>query len=421
MGIPSTSDVRKNVVASMVGNVLEWYDFAIYGFVAPILGRKFFPADDAVASLLAAFGVFAVGCAARPLGGAIFGHIGDKVGRKPALLISVATMGLATFSIGILPDHFQLGATATVLLVVLRIAQGLSVGGEFTGSVVFVGEHAPAARRGYFASWPQFGCDGGFLLGSAVGATTSSVLGQAAMNSWGWRVPFLLGGAIAVVGGVLRRHMTEPPGLAEAERTKAPVLVALRGHWRAMLRMICLILPGSVGFYTLFVYVASYLSETEHFTTAQALDINTVNLLFMMALTLPFAYLSDRIGRRPMLVLFSSGMFLLSWPFWWLIHQGNFGSVLAGELGFGMLLAMGFAVLPATMIELFPAQVRSSGVSVGYNLCLGLFGGTAPLLAAFLVERTGDSFAPAYYLMAVALVSLGAVVGLRETVGERLR
>jgi MFS transporter, MHS family, proline/betaine transporter len=418
--MPTTSELRKNVLAGVIGNVLEWYDFAIYGFLAPILGRRFFPADDQVASLLAAFSVFAIGCAARPLGAAFFGHIGDKVGRKPALMISVIAMGLATFSIGVLPDHAQIGVTATIALVVLRIAQGLSVGGEYTGSIVFVCEHAPLETRGYLASWPQFGCDAGFLLGSGLGAMTSTMLGEAAMESWGWRLPFILGAVIAVCGIGFRRHITEPTALTDAKRSAAPVIAAFRGHWRPMLRMICLILPGSIGFYTLFVYMSSYVTEHLHFTTAQALDANTVTLLLMLVLTIPCAKLSDRLGRKPMLYVFSAGILVFSLPLWWLMHQESLGSILLGELGFGLLFVSGFAVLPATMIEMLPAEVRYSGVSIGYNICLGIFGGTAPLLAAYLVDRTGNAFAPVYCLMAAAALSFGAVLGLPESARQPL-
>lgn len=210
---------QRTVLAGAIGNVLEWYDFAIYGYFAPIIGTLFFPADDPLASLLAAFGVFAVGYAARPLGGAAFGHIGDKIGRKPALILSVMMMGAATSAIGLLPDHAEIGTTAALLLVALRIAQGLSVGGEYPGSIVFLAEHAPPERRGYLASWPMFGSVGGFLLGSGLGALVSSMLDDAAMHAWGWRIPFLLGALIATGGVVFAGPWTT---LESTERRRSP-------------------------------------------------------------------------------------------------------------------------------------------------------------------------------------------------------
>ena len=406
---------RRNVIAGMTGNVLEWYDFAIYGFLAPILGKLFFPADDAVASLLSAFAVFAVGYATRPLGGAVFGHIGDKLGRKPALVISITAMGAATFGIGILPDYAQFGSTAAAALVVLRIIQGISVGGEYTGSIVLLAEHASPERRGRVAVWPQFGTVIGFLLGSGIGALTSTVLGDEVMHAWGWRVPFLLGAPIAIFGVVIRRHITESPVMEQSKRsTGSPVIVALREHWRSILRVICIILVGSIGFYMIFVYVASDLTQHMHFSTARALDISTLSLLVMLAVTLPAAFLSDRFGRKPLLYFVGVGTFVLAWPLWWLMHQDGLALILAGQVGFALLFGVAFAVNTAAMIELLPREVRCSGVAIGYNLCLGLFGGTTPLVATYLVERTADDFAPVYYLMVAAVLQLAVVLRMPE-------
>jgi MFS transporter, MHS family, proline/betaine transporter len=406
----------RNVAASIVGNALEWYDFGVYGFMAPILGRLFFPDEDPVASLLAAFGAFAIGYVARPIGGAIFGHIGDRLGRKTTLVVSILVMGAATTAIGLLPDHGEIGTSAAVLLVLFRILQGLSVGGEYSGSIVFVAEHAPAHRRGLDASWPQFGAVVGFLLGSAVGALTANVFGQDAMDTWAWRLPFLFGAVIALVGLVIRRHLSEPPAQRRLDRAAgSPVIVALRDHWRAMLRLMGLVMVGSVGFYMIFVYAAAAMTETKRLTTAQALDINTASLLLYLALTPLAAMLSDRIGRRPLLYAVALGAFFLSWPLWWLMQQDAYLLILAGQMGFAAIFAVAFAVFPAVMAEMLPAEVRCSGASLGYNLCLGLIGGTTPLVATFLVERTGDGFAPIYYLMAAAAVQLIALVGMRET------
>ena len=413
---------RRNIFAGAIGNALEWYDFAIYGFLAPILGRLFFPADDAVASLLAAFGAFAIGYAARPLGGAIFGHLGDRLGRKPALIVSILAMGFSTCAIGVLPDHAQIGTTAAFLLVFFRILQGLSVGGEYSGSIVFMAEHAPVERRGLDASWPQFGCLVGFLLGSGVGALTSTILGQEVMDTWGWRVPFLLGAVIAVAGIVFRRRLSEPSTARRLDPSAgSPVVVALRDHWRAILRLISLILVGGVGFYMVFVFAASYLTGQMHLTTAHALDINTVSLFFMLALTAPAAMLSDHVGRKPMLMAVALCAFIFAWPLWWLMHQDSFPLILAGQMGFALIFAVAFAVIPSVMAELLPYEVRCSGASIGYNLCLGLFGGTTPLVATYLVARTADDFAPVYYLMAAAALQLAGLIGMKDGTGKPLQ
>ena len=421
---PSTSQAdaaRRNIVAGTVGNVLEWYDFAVYGYLAPIIGALFFPAGDPMASLLAAFGVFAIGFAARPLGGLVFGHIGDKLGRKPPLLYSVFMMGGATLAIGLLPVHAQIGAVAAILLVMMRIAQGLSVGGEYTGSVILLAEHAPPERRGYYAVWPEFGCIIGFLLGSGIAALTTGVLGHERMVAWGWRIPFLLGAVIAVWGIACRRHITESPVVTRANRPPdGSALVAVVAQWRPIVRLVCLMLMFCITFYMMFVYAASYLVDRMHVSTARALDINTVSLVIMLALIVPSAMLSDRVGRKPMLYAITIGMFVLAWPLWWLMHQATLAAILAGQAGFAVLLGLTAGVAPVAMSEMLPANVRCMAVGVGYNLTMALFGGTAPLIATYLVARTADDFMPAYYMMAVAAVSFIAVLGLPETAGKQL-
>ena len=402
--------------------MLEWYDFAVYGTLAPILGKLFFPADDPTASLLAAFGVFAIGYAARPLGGIILGHIGDRMGRKPALILSVMMMGAGTTAIGVLPTHAELGTTAAVLLVVLRILQGLSVGGEYPSSIVFLAEHAPRERRGYVASWPMFGSVVGFLLGSAFGALLSNLMSEAALEAWGWRLPFLFGAVIALCGVLFRRHMSEPPAFAAAQPlTAAPIVAAFRDHWRAIVQIIGLSLVNAVGFYLLWVYATSYLTDRMHVSTADALDINTLSLVVMMPAVTLSAILSDRIGRKPLLYFVSLGTLLLAWPLWWLMHHQSFLLILLGQVGFAVLYGAGYAGLSAVMIEILPAGVRCSASAIGYNICLGLFGGTTPLVATYLVERTADDFAPAYYLMAAAVISLIATLSLPETARKPLQ
>jgi MHS family proline/betaine transporter-like MFS transporter len=413
--------LRRNVVAGTVGNVLEWYDFAVYGYLAPIIGKVFFPGDDPTSSLLAAFGVFAVGFLARPIGGMIFGHFGDKIGRKRVLIISVLMMGAGTFAIGVLPGFAQIGAASAALLVILRILQGISVGGEYAGSVVFLAEHAPPKHRGFLASWPDTGSVLGFLLGSGIGALISWIIGEAALEAWGWRIPFLLGALIAVVGIVFRRQMTESPVCADMMRVAgSPVVAALRHHWRPILQMISLILVNSIGFYMMFVYAVSYLTEQMHVSTARALDINTASLLVMLVVTPTSAALSDKIGRKPLLYFVSLSTLILAWPLWALMHYDNIWAILAGQAGFAMIFGVGYAVTSSVMVEMLPAHVRCSGVAIGYNICLGLFGGTTPLVATYLVARTADDFAPVYYLMAAAAISFAVTLGLPETARKPL-
>ena len=409
---------RRNVAAGSIGTALEMYDFAVYGFLAPIIGPLFFPSDDRLASLLAAFAVFAVGYFARPLGAVLFGHIGDRYGRKTLMAASITLMGVATFCLALLPTDAQIGSTAALLLVICRIAQGLSFGGEYAGSMVFLAEHAPIARRGAMTAFSQTSNIAGFLFGSGLCAFISWQLGETEMAAWGWRIPFFFGAVIAVGGLVIRRFVSEPP--VTLRRDRLPVLVVFRDHWRILFRMICLLMMGGVGFYLLFVYVAAYLREFMHFTTARALEINTLSLIAILLTSIPFAMLSDRIGRKPVLYGVAVATLVLGWPLWQLLHHPSFAVVLAGQIGLALISAATFAVIPATIVEMMPAHIRCSGTSIGYNISLGLFGGTAPFVATYLVERTGDDSTPAYYMMALAVIMLAALRGMKETAGKPL-
>lgn len=418
--IPSQQNRHRNILSGAIGNVLEWYDFAIFGALAPTVGKLFFPSDDAVASLLAAFAVFAVGYVARPVGGIFLGHIGDRIGRKPALILSISVMGIATLAIGLLPVDAQIGPLAAILLVILRIVQGLSVGGEYPASIVFLAEHAPSEHRGFYTCWPMFGSVLGFLLGAAIAALLTNFLKAEAIETWGWRIPFILGAAIAVLGVIFRRHMSEPPAFTGSEQDATmPIVRAFHEHWRAILRIIGLTSVNAIGFYLIWAYATSYLTERMHVSTAKALDINTLSLAVMAPLVPIAAILSDRLGRKPLLYFVALGSLIFALPLWWLMHHQSFGLILAGQIGFAVLYAAGYAGLSAVMAETLPTGVRCSAASIGYNLCMAAFGAT-PLVATYLVSRTSDDFIPAYYLMAAAIVSLISTFTLKETAGRPL-
>jgi MHS family proline/betaine transporter-like MFS transporter len=252
-----SSQPRRVIAAGMIGNVLEWYDFAVYGYFATAIGRHFFPHEDAVAQLLSAFGVFAIGYVMRPIGGAVIGHIGDRFGRRTALTFSVAAMAIPTFLIGLLPGYATLGLAAPIALPLLRMVQGLSVGGEYTSSMVFLVEHAPDGRRGMMGALASCGATAGILLGSAVGAGFAASMSDAALDAWGWRIPFLLGLAVGIAGYLLRRHVMET---VPAERRKrAPIMETLSHHWRIVLGFAGLSAFNAVSFYVGFVYLVSWL------------------------------------------------------------------------------------------------------------------------------------------------------------------
>ena len=413
--------VRRAVAAGIIGNVLEWYDFAVYGYFAPSIGRHFFPNEDPAASLIATFGVFAAGFLMRPLGGLVFGYIGDRFGRNRALILSVAAMAVPTFLIGVLPGYAYLGVTAAVLLVALRMIQGLSVGGEYTTSVVYLTETAAPDRRGLVASWSPFGATAGILLGSAVGSAITGLMPREAVDSWGWRVPFLGGLLVGIAGFVIRRHLPEPPASPKKNQPAQSMWKSFRIEWRTILRLAGLNAFLAVGFYLAFVFSVTYMEEFVGIPAVQAFNINTISMVVLLFM-IPFAgHLSDRVGRKPVLLAGAGGGLLFSWPLLWLMHQPDSASILMGQIGFSILVGLFGGVVPVTMAEALPARVRCSALSFAYNLCVGILGGTAPLVATYMIHRSHNDLSPAVYLMATAAISLATVLTLRETFKARLR
>lgn len=404
---------RQSVVAASSGNVLEWYDFTVYGFLAPILGTIFFPSDDPIASLLASFAVLATGYAARPIGSVIFGHIGDRFGRKPAIIWSVVIMGAGSIAIGLLPTHAEVGVLASILLIAIRIIQGIAVAGEYTTSGILLVEEAPPSSRFLVGSLIPFAMMWGCVLGSGVPAGVSSVLSSEQMSAWGWRIPFFIGGGVAIVSLILRLALSESPALTALEsRDAAPIRTAVKDHWRQILQMVGLLIPTAIIYFIIFVYAASYLTTQMHFSTAEALDISTINLILIAFLFLAFGYLADRIGYRGLFLYGSVGTLLFAWPMWYLMHQGNLGVVFLGQLGFAFLNAIGWGLSVTTLSGLVPTKVRCSAVALGYNICMAAFGGTTPFIATYLVARTSDDFAPVYYLMAATAISIAVILSL---------
>ncbi len=397
----------RTIVAATSGNVLEWYDFTTYSFLAPILGTVFFPSDNSATSLLSAFAVLAVGYLARPLGSLVFGYIGDRYGRKPAMTISVILMGLGAFLISVLPTPDQIGVTASVLLIAIRIVQGMSVAGEYTTSGVLLIEQADPRRRGFVGGWIALAMMFGCVAGSGVPALLSTFLTDAQIQSWGWRLPFFGGSLIAVYSAVLRWNLTESDVFtAMKDQIKSPVVDAFKNHWRLILRIVVLLMPTAIIYFVIFVYAASYLTEEMHFSTAQALDITTINLIVIAVLSIAIGRLSDRIGRRLVFLIGAIGTLLFAWPLWSLMHQQSIYLVFLGQLGFSVFNAIGWALSITVLVEMAPPKLRCSTVSIGYNAAMAIFGGTTPIIATYLVTRTSDDFAPVYYVMGATLLSL---------------
>lgn len=414
----TATNTRQVIVAGAIGNVLEWYDFAVYGYFAAAIGRAFFPQEDPVAQILAAFGIFAVGFLMRPVGGAVIGSIGDKFGRRAALTVSVVAMAIPTFLVGILPSYEVLGIAAPIVLTLLRMVQGLSVGGEYTTSIIFIIEQAPPNRRALVGAMGCCGAVGGILLGSATGALLASVMSEQALESWGWRIPFILGLIVGIAGVVLRRHVQEIPRAAKKENS--PLLETVRNHGPLLARLAALSVFNSVGFYLMFVYIVSWLQFADGIAPAQALEINSFSMIVLLPVMVLMSWLSDRYGRRPIMLAAAGLGFVGALPFFWLMLQPTPAIVLLGQLGFVLSVGTFIGAQPALMVEAVPAEIRCTAIALGYNVTLGIIGGLSPLVATWLVHRTANNYSPAFMIMAAAAISFMAILRFGETYRARL-
>jgi MFS transporter, MHS family, proline/betaine transporter len=368
----------------MIGNVLEWYDFAIYGYFAATIGRQFFPREDTVTQLLSAFGVFAIGYLMRPLGGVLVGHIGDTFGRRAALTFSVAAMAIPTFLMGLLPGYQTIGVLGPIGLTLLRVVQGLSVGGEYTSSMVFLVEQAPEGRRGLMGALGASSSTAGILLGSAVGATFAASMSTAALDAWGWRIPFLLGLAVGIAGYIFRRYVLETG--AVAKRTRPPIVETLHDHWRAVAGFAGLSVYSAVTFYIGFVYLVSWLQTADRIPPSRSLEINSLSMTILLPVLIAAGWLSDRIGRKPLMLFASMGGLIGALPLFWLLNHPSELLAQLGQLGLVLLMGVHYGALPAILVEAAPPTVRCTAVALGYNLCYGLFGGLSPLVATTAIR-----------------------------------
>ena len=421
MSDQSLADSRRAVSAAVVGNVLEWYDFAVYGYLATILAKNFFPSGDEVAALLATFAAFGVGFVIRPLGGIVIGRIGDTRGRKVALILTILLMAAGTVLIGLIPTYSAIGVVAPILLVAARLMQGFSAGGEWGGSTAFIVEWAPADRRGFYGSFQQCSVVGGLLLGSGVAALLTSTLAPAVMDSWGWRIPFLLGGLIGPVGIYMRRNIDETPayrrvGAAPAnaggDRT-SPFILAARAFGFTIL--------WTVSFYIFLSYMPTFTQKYAGLSRPAALWSNTAGLLLLMIAIPIMGLLSDRIGRKPLLLTCCIAFIILPYPLFYLMLSGaSLTTIVLIQLLVGLAIAPFSGAGPAAIAEIFPTGTRSTYMSTGYALAVAIFGGFAPFIATWLIAKTGSPISPTYYVIAAAIISTAVIMGLRETAREPL-
>ncbi len=413
--------IRKVAIASLIGTSIEWYDFFLYGTAAALVfNRLFFPTFDPLTGTLAALGTYAVGFAARPVGGIICGHFGDRMGRRSMLVITLLTMGTATFLIGLLPTYDQIGIWAPIMLVMLRIAQGFGLGGEWGGAVLMAVEHSPSGKRGFYGSFPQTGLPIGLLLSTLVFGIISR-LPEAALFSWGWRVAFLLSVAMVGVGLYIRLSVEEPAVFKKIKQTrtesKRPILEALRQHPKnVFLVMGARILENGV-FYLFSVFVLTY-STLPAIGFSSSLVLYAVSAAaFIQIFTIPtFGVLSDRLGRRPVYLFGAVFTGLFAFPFFWLINTSNPVLLfLSLVLALSVAHAAMYAPQSSFFAELFGTRVRYSGLSVGYQLASVIAGGLSPIIATWLLQQTGSASLVALYIIFMAVVTTVSVYLATET------
>ncbi|WP_371483776.1 glycine betaine/L-proline transporter ProP [Kitasatospora sp. NBC_00315] len=410
--------LRRAVSAAALGNAMEWFDFGVYSYLAVTLGKVFFPAASGTAQLLATFATFAAAFLIRPLGGVVFGPLGDRVGRQKVLAATMIMMAAGTFAIGLIPSYSMIGIGAPVLLLVARMVQGFSTGGEYGGATTFVAEYAPDRRRGLLCSWLEFGTLTGYVAGAGLVTLMTTLLDEQSLLSWGWRLPFLIAGPLGLIGLYLRMRLEETPAFrklqqeADAtkdERPRSRLRDLVTRHRRALLLCMALVLVYNVTDYMLLSYLPTYLTTEVSFGATSGLLVVIAAMGLMMVVNGPLGRLSDRIGRRPVLMAGCLGFLFLSVPALLLIRRGDQWAVLLGVGGLCLLLTCFTSTMPSALPALFPTHIRYGGMSVGFNVSVSLFGGTTPLVVTALINATGNRMTPAYYMMAAAVIGAVAV------------
>ena len=410
---------RRVVTASFIGNFVEWFDYAAYGYLAVTIASVFFPESDPKNALLLTFALFALSFVVRPIGGFFWGHVGDRVGRKKALAWSILIMTGATFCISLLPGYAMIGIWAPILLLLMRVVQGFSAAGEYAGASAFLVEYAPANRRGLYAAVVPASTATGLLLGSLMAAMLTGWLSTEAMQSWGWRIPFALAAPLGLVGRYIRTKLEDSPAFQELAETdeviKAPVSALFKNHWRLLLQALGASLLNAVGFYVVLSYMPTYLSQEIGLDETASYVATTVALVTYIGFIFLTGMLSDRFGRKKVLMSASIVFIIFTVPAFMLLDTGNFILIVIVQIVLGGMLTLNDGTLPSYLAEMFPTRIRYSGFAVSFNLANAIFGGTAPFVATLLIAVSGNLLSPGWYLMGAAVIALVAVASSVET------
>ncbi|RHW35931.1 MFS transporter [Lysinibacillus yapensis] len=416
--------MKQVLAGSAYGNMIEWFDYASYGYLATIIATVFFAPGNETAALLNTFAVFALSFLIRPIGGMVWGHYGDRIGRKKILILTMCMMSLSTFAIGLIPSYESIGILAPILLLVCRIVQGFSASGEYAGASLMIAEHAPKKKRGLLVSMVPASTAAGMLLGAVVTSILQFSLTAEALASWGWRIPFLLSLPLGAIGLVIRLKMEDSPVFNEMNEDESSekqlgMLEGIKKYKGKILIALGVICLNAVGFYIILSYMPTYLTTVLKFDSLQSTLI-TIFTLFTYVVMLPIVgKITDRFGRKPVLMTACILFILFTYPIFMLMSMGGAFTIISMIL-LGAILACNDGVLATFLSEMFPTEVRYSGFGVSFNAGNAVFGGTAPYVATFLVAASGNDFAPAFYLMAGALIALFSLLKTKETVNISL-
>jgi len=427
------SKLKKAITAAALGNAMEWFDFGVYGFVAYALGQVFFPGASTGVQMIAALATFSVPFLVRPLGGIFFGAMGDKFGRQKVLSITIIIMAVSTLCIGLIPSYAAIGIWAPILLLLAKLAQGFSVGGEYSGAAIFVAEYSPDRKRGFMGSWLDFGSIAGFVLGAGVVVLISSIVGEARFLDWGWRIPFFIAAPLGIIGLYLRHALEETPAfqqhvdMMEKDDRNAienPPRISFTKiaakHWKSLLVCVGIVISTNVTYYMLLTYMPSYLSHNLHYSEDHGILIIIAIMIGMLFVQPVIGLTSDRIGRKPFIIGGSIGLVALAIPCFILINSSVIGLIFVGLLGLAVLLNCFTGVIASILPAMFPTNIRYSALAISFNISI-LFAGATPTAVAWLVESTGNLYMPAYYLMVVAVIGLITGIYMKETANKPLR
>jgi MHS family proline/betaine transporter-like MFS transporter len=421
--------LKRAVGAAALGNAMEWFDFGVYSYLAVTLGKVFFPGGDASAQLLATFGAFAAAFLVRPIGGLVFGPLGDKIGRQKVLAITMIMMSIGTFCIGIIPSYASIGILAPILLLAARLLQGFSTGGEYGGAATFIAEYSTDNRRGFMGSFLEFGTLGGYLLGAGLVTILTVAMPQQTLLDWGWRIPFFIAAPLGLFGLYIRLKLEETPAFQkhmekqealEQSKPRLTLWQMLSKYRKQMLKCIGLVLLFNVSNYMLTSYMPSYLTGILGLSEISSLLLILVVMFVMMPLTLFWGHWNDRLGRRPVIWAGAIGLIVMAIPCMMMIGTGNLYLVFLGLIILGVIHTCFSGSMPATLPALFATDIRYSALAIGFNLSVSLFGGTTPLITTWLVEKTHNLMMPAYYLMGAGVIGVLTVFTLRETARKPL-